>query len=781
MTYTLPAWLFFIPSVLGLQIGAFVLIADRRATLNRLIFLTSLAVSLWNLENVWELTSLPPAAIPWLRLGGVFLPVLSLHVLVAWRSRGEPALSAFLRVAYAWAALVAATGPRLLEAPLTVTPGFLAFSLYFFAAAALSTRLLAQEFQAARGRERAKVLLIGLATAAAVLSAALGLLYHRGYPFHALNAVSTVVYLGALAWAVVRYRFGNPSLSLRTSAAYSVAQALLIGSYIGAVVLLVTWLPARLSLNPLVVAFFCVLTAGPLFHPLQESLMALLRRFLPLPRDLYYEGLKHFLQEVNVLSPLPDLAGFILTRLATLFELSHAALLVQPPNAPPFLQVVMTGVGWPGLETVALPETPPREWNLAHLRRYSGLPLVAIFPLAGRSRTVGLLAVSRHPDGGLLTSEERDVLQALSRQAGIALENAGLYAELVGLKNHYLTVIQSTVNALLIVDPAGVVRDANAAAEKLFGSAPRLVGQPVEKATGRRSLQSFVSQAVAAKRPATGNELALPGPDGEAVPYAVSVAPLLDPATQACAGAVIVLSDLSLIRAMERQVERAERLAALGQLTAGLAHELRNGLNKITGYATMLVDELPPTDPRRRFPTGILEDAGELEVMLQRFLSFAREERLSCVTFSLADLVEQVLGALQPELRKRRIALVTRLAAQLPPVQGDRAQLAQAFTNVVLNAMEAMTRGGTLTVALEPAPGGVTLRVGDTGPGIPAEQRELVFNPFFTTKPEGTGLGLSITDRIVTRHGGTVELDSRPGRGTTVSLLLPLDGCRKEG
>lgn len=788
MPHTFPTWLLFIPSVVGFQIGAFVLLSDWRSLLNRLVFLTSVALSLWSLENYWDAAGLPLWALAWLRLGAIFLPVLSLHVLAVRRGQIGRLLSRFLALGYFWALVVVVTGPRTIVVPLAQirgrlavppyvwTPGFLAYVVYFLATVTVSGHLLAHEFRTARGRERTKVSLIAVTSAAAIVSAALGLLFHTGHPFHALNALMTLVYLGALAWMVVGFRFGNPSLFLRTSAVYSLAIATVAGLYVAAVVFLATWLQARQHWNPLVVAFFCVLTAGPLFHPFEDGLNRLLRRFLPLPRDLYYESLKRFLLELNTLAPVPELAGVIVSRLASLFELSCICLLVQPTNSAPFLQCVSDEYGLPEVSALAVPEGEPAEWTLGHLRRYSGLPLVAVFPLAGRSRPVGLLAVGRHPDGGLLTTEEREVMNSLAHQAGIALENAELYSELVALKNHYLTVIQSSANALLVVNPKGSVEDANQAAESVFGPLPSLLGQSVDRATGLPLLGPLVTQVTASGVQVVSQELTRRGPAGEPMSFAVNVTPLLTGEDGSSSGAVVTLADLSPIRAMECQVERAERLAALGQMTAGLTHELRNGINKIAGYATMLADELPSADARQRYPAGILEDAAQLESMLQRFLTFARQEQLSTTEVRLPELVERVLVALQPEFRTRRIELVADLPPGVPAIQGDPSRLSQAVTNVVRNAVEAMGQtGGTLSVSLQATRNAVQLRISDTGPGIPLDQQELVFNPFFTTKANGTGLGLPIVHRIVTRHGGTVLLESNPGKGTTVVLRFP---CR---
>jgi signal transduction histidine kinase len=182
---------------------------------------------------------------------------------------------------------------------------------------------------------------------------------------------------------------------------------------------------------------------------------------------------------------------------------------------------------------------------------------------------------------------------------------------------------------------------------------------------------------------------------------------------------------------------------------------------------------LPPGSPLARFPRGILEDTASLEGLLGRFLAFARDEKLSQTEVSLPALLTRELDALGPELKARKILLVTVFDPRTPTIVGDPSQLAQAVTNVVLNAVEAMVRGGTLTVTLRPSGNDILIVVKDTGPGIPENQRELVFNPFFTTKATGTGLGLSITHRIITRHGGVVHLDSRTDEGTTVVLQLP--------
>jgi PAS domain S-box-containing protein len=490
---------------------------------------------------------------------------------------------------------------------------------------------------------------------------------------------------------------------------------------------------------------------------------------------VYYAGLKRFMPGINVLSPQPELAGFIARHLATLFELQAVCVSVRPAQGRPFLQVATLKGETASTEfrpVKAGSDTGQASSPLYHLRRLTQLPLISVFPLAGRTRAFGYLATGRHPDGSGLTGEEREVLEALAYQAGVALENAELYDQLTAAKDHYLTVVQSSSNIIIVVDSAGRVVDANRSAERVLGPATNLFGRPIVECIGQAGLFSIVQEVLTNREPVKGRELVLEA-GAELRHYAVNVSPFTESETHSDTGALLIMYDLTALRTMERQVERAERLAALGQLTAGLAHEIRNGLNKMAGYATILADELPFGSPLARFPRGILEDTASLEGLLGRFLAFARDEKLSQTEVSLPALLTRELDALGPELKARKILLVTDFDPRTPTIVGDPSQLAQAVTNVVLNAVEAMVRGGTLTVTLRPSGNDILIVVKDTGPGIPENQRELVFNPFFTTKATGTGLGLSITHRIITRHGGVVHLDSRTDEGTTVVLQLP--------
>jgi signal transduction histidine kinase len=204
-----------------------------------------------------------------------------------------------------------------------------------------------------------------------------------------------------------------------------------------------------------------------------------------------------------------------------------------------------------------------------------------------------------------------------------------------------------------------------------------------------------------------------------------------------------------------------------------MAHEIRNPLGSIRGTAEILQDGIDPADKRYEFTRILIKEVDRLNRVVEDFLRFARPAPVERGRFDVNEALREVLTLTrQPALKN---AVHTELAAgAVPPLPGDREQLKQAFLNLVLNALQAMHEGGTLVIGTEMDAGQLRIRFADTGQGIPKENLERIFNPFFTTRQEGTGLGLAITHRIVQGHGGRIEVQSVLGEGTTFTVVLPL-------
>ena len=356
-------------------------------------------------------------------------------------------------------------------------------------------------------------------------------------------------------------------------------------------------------------------------------------------------------------------------------------------------------------------------------------------------------------------------------------------------------VFESASEAILLVDAGGRIVVANGAAERMFGYARQdLVGQTLEillpeRARGvhaRHRADYFAEPRV---RP-MGRGLDLSGrrKGGEEFPVEISLSYVGAGETML---AMAFITDITERKRAEAELQRqrevlyqTEKMAALGTLSAGIAHEMNNPLGIITTrIEVMLLDA-----ESQALPGQVIEDLQVLHRASQRVAriaanlrSFARQSTGERVPVSLNAIVEETMLLMHKPLAADNIRLTTALASDLPPILGDANALHQVLMNLLTNAREAVGGSGEIRVATDPLPGRegwIRLTVSDTGPGIKPETVSRIFDPFFTTKASGTGLGLSVTYGIVQEHGGTIDVKSEPGVGTTFTLTFPVTGAR---
>lgn len=229
--------------------------------------------------------------------------------------------------------------------------------------------------------------------------------------------------------------------------------------------------------------------------------------------------------------------------------------------------------------------------------------------------------------------------------------------------------------------------------------------------------------------------------------------------------------------AMRARMEQAERLASLGKLAAGVAHEINNPLGGIMALTALSLEDIKPDAPDRENLEEVLRQSERCRDIVRGLLEFSRESEANIELVDLNKVLQDTLALLERQALFFNINVVRNLDANLPPVMADRSQLQQLFMNILMNAVQAMNEKGTVTLNTRPdGSEHVEVAITDTGCGIPADKIDRIFDPFYTTKPadQGTGLGLSIAYGIVTRHGGTISVDSEAGRGSTFSIRLPV-------
>jgi two-component system NtrC family sensor kinase len=230
------------------------------------------------------------------------------------------------------------------------------------------------------------------------------------------------------------------------------------------------------------------------------------------------------------------------------------------------------------------------------------------------------------------------------------------------------------------------------------------------------------------------------------------------------------------MKKINAQLFRSEKLASLGKLAAGVAHEINNPLTGVLTNSSLLLEDLNKDDPRREDVQVMVNETIRCREIVKRLLDFAKQTKPQKRMANINGLIDTIMLLVRNQTSFRNVTIEKHLDPGIPDVLVDPDQIQQVFVNIILNAAEAMTKGGKLMITSRAAPDGesILVSIADTGPGIPESVREKIFDPFFTTKEHGTGLGLSISYGIVEQHGGTVTVDSTVGSGTTFTIQLPL-------
>jgi len=351
--------------------------------------------------------------------------------------------------------------------------------------------------------------------------------------------------------------------------------------------------------------------------------------------------------------------------------------------------------------------------------------------------------------------------------------------ELHSLTAYLNEILASMHNGVAAVDRDGRITAFNHAAERVLGlAAPEALGQAHEQVLRNADgSPSPLAATLAAGEAQTNVEREVVNAAGRCLRLSSSVAPIRD-SSGALVGAVEVFNDLTEFRELQERLDRADKLAALGQMTAQVAHEIRNPLTGIEGFASLLLRDLDADSPQRAFAGHIVAGARSLNKIVSNMLLFCQPQALQVRPTRAREALEEALAFVLEECRHRgrgpfEIRRDYDPAEQ--PIEADPDQLRQAFLNLLLNAVQAMGDCGELRLAtawVPGPPGRIEVRVQDSGPGIPAELREKVLDPFFTTKPTGTGLGLAIVQKIIRQHGGQFELDTAAGGGAAAVITL---------
>jgi PAS domain S-box-containing protein len=408
----------------------------------------------------------------------------------------------------------------------------------------------------------------------------------------------------------------------------------------------------------------------------------------------------------------------------------------------------------------------------------------ADFPPGDQRSFETCMAISRVGKSVLTYMYFRDLTERIDIERQLRKANSFLH-----------NIIQSSVNGIVVVDSGGNVLVFNEGAERILGyKAEEVIGHP-------EVFQQFYDPELARgiMRRMRSNEHGPPGKlnttrinfvrkDGEEVPVNFSAAIIKEGGQEI--GSVGIFSDLREHERLRRELEEAQRqvvqaakIASLGRLAAGVAHEINNPLAGILIYADMLMQEVKDNPPWRQDLQEIIDQTLRCKDIVTRLLEFSRQSLGERVLFDVNELIGQSVKLLRHQALFHDIELILNLDSDLPQMLGDPGEIQQIFTNLMLNAADAMEGRGRLSIVsfYEQPSDQIVLKFTDTGPGILQENYDKIFEPFFTTKlpGDGTGLGLSVVYGVIQRHGGSIELDSPPEGGAAFIIRLPLTAPEK--
>ncbi|HSK72777.1 MAG TPA: ATP-binding protein [Pyrinomonadaceae bacterium] len=609
--------------------------------------------------------------------------------------------------------------------------------------------------------------------------------------------------------SVVRYRLMDVDVVVRRALVYAMT-TLAIAMMIGAVALGLVYLAVGSNLSNTeitlraLIAIVAMAAIVMLSEPLKNFLQERADRFFYGERYDMRQGLLDFGRTLSATTTLEPLLNALTERLQQVLDVEKVAVFVEDdassadykiaksvglngykiPND--FRQMIRTKSALKGV--VRADELDLLDIETTDGRNIKPQELHYFVPCVVRGRMVSVIGLGRAKDGSLLSSEDLDILQTVSGYVAVAIENSLLYQEqetraqeLALLKEFNESIVESVNVGLLAVDETGKITRCNTTFEQMLGlNREEAVGKSVEEVFDEAfavNLENILGKSrwhLTEVRNAY--KLYTSSYDGKPLILNVAVAPLRTVSDQQT-GAIIVLENVTSRIKLEETLQQSEKLSSIGLLAAGVAHEVNTPLTGVSSYTQMLLGMVPETDPKHALLQKMHRQTERASNIVGNLLNFSRTgHSTDFIEIDLNKLLDDTLQLLEPQLRKSQVEIVKNYAEVPPKIFGNAGKLQQVFTNLILNARDAMIGGGTITLDTAYDNEQVIIEVADTGEGIEPENLSKIYDPFFTTKGvgSGTGLGLAVTYGIVQEHSGSIEVASEVGSGTTFRLVFPV-------
>jgi len=608
------------------------------------------------------------------------------------------------------------------------------------------------------------------------------------------------------SYAIVRYRLMDVDLIFKRTVTYTLATGALVGMYFAVVAVLAELVHKGLPSFGGWGLVVTVLVTAQLFDPLKRYIQGYLDRLFDRKRYDYRKTLIEFGRGLSSETDLKAVLRAVVDQLAKTLLVSRVAVFLPQGNGGSFdlaeshglpLEATSKDVDLSFLKGLTdeagagghifIESTQQKlRWKPIQQQAVRILDLNYFIPCRVQQKTVAVLGLGRTTGGDFLTSEDIELLESLGNYVGIAIQNAQLYASLgekieeyERLKEFNENIVESVNVGILTIDLNDCVESWNSQMEVLYAKSR---GEVMGKRLDTLFPPDFIKEYDRVRDKAGVHNLykfRLASMAGELRTVNMAIAPLLSREFQTV-GRIILVDDITDRTQLEGQLTQAEKLSSIGLLAAGVAHEVNTPLAVISSYAQMLTKQAKGDERMSALLEKITQQTFRASEIANSLLNFSRTGAAEFKEIDIHDVIRETLVLVDHQFKKAQIEVIQKLDAEQPILRGNHGKLQQVLLNLFLNAKDAMASGGQLIVATE-SNGSVTLKVSDTGSGIPRELLERIYDPFFTTKStpndgqrRGTGLGLSVSYGIIQEHAGKIQVVSEPGQGTTFEIQFPL-------
>ena len=615
----------------------------------------------------------------------------------------------------------------------------------------------------------------------------------------------------AFASAIIRYRLMDVEIILKRLLIYTSAVAAIVAIYVLILRASGGYLVEGENEHRWIIAFLATVVVILLAKPVKDGLQNAIDRAFYRDRYDYRRALVGFARELNSDLDLNRLADRMVTRVRETIELDRMAFLLATDGGdfesishegfetPPPRLAALSGVAsrLHAAHTVRLDDPfAATRFTAEEIEFWRDHGIFYFVPCVAKDAAIAVLALGRRASGEPLSTEDTALVTAVAAQAATAIENGRLYrqlhlkaSELDRLHAFNENILESLDDGLLVVGPGDAVIRWNASLERLYGlRRAATLGKTIDRLFDAHVIEML--REVRRDHPDGKTVFRVPlkargTRDGEPLLVNVTTVPLQSMGALASSvsavsasvssSTIVIIEDITERSQMEEQLRISEKMASLGLLAAGVAHEVNTPLTGISSYTQMLLENADPADPRTPLLEKIEKQTFRAARIVNGLLNLSRPSAADAAERSVVDLNEvigDVLSLLEHQFEKGSIKVRRELSVAAVNVVGYEFKLQQVFLNLFLNARDAMPSGGWLTISTRADGGEVVAEVADTGNGISAEHLARIYDPFFTTKPmgQGTGLGLSITYGIVREHEATIQCESTTGKGTRFEL-----------